>query len=168
MKTIYDLVDKLNNGVAYGEYCIAKGRNENYLLCSSYEEGEYVTIFEFAKKQPYWSIYSGLGAKRNEVQKEIMDFVYNTDKEHWFDEPEKKYNIIIGEDVGQIWKSAYKKSLFGGKVSDNVYEEDLILDDYIFTESEIEDLKATLPDNMAKIVELGKVEVKDENVRRFS
>ncbi|CAI2698199.1 hypothetical protein AKUA2103_PHAGE100180 (plasmid) [Apilactobacillus kunkeei] len=163
MKTINDLVDKLNNGVAYGEYCIAKGKHENYLLCSSYEAGEYVTIFEFAKKQPYWSIYSSLGAKNNKVQKEIMDFVYTTDKEHWFDEPEKKYNIIIGEDAGKNWQSAYKKCHFGAKVNDAVREEDLTLDDYQFTESEIEDLKATLPDNMAKIIDIAKVEVKDEN-----
>lgn len=132
MKTINDLVDRLNNGVAYGEYCIAKGRNENYLLCSSYEAGEYVTIFEFAKKQPYWSIYSGLGAKRNEVQKEIMDFVYTTDKDHWFDEPEKKYNIIVGEDVGKKWKAAYRKLADDIGVMDTVKPEALILAKYIY------------------------------------
>ena len=163
MKTINDLVDKLNNGVAYGEYCIAKGRNENYLLCSSYEAGEYVTIFEFAKKQPYWSIYSGLGAKRNEVQKEIMDFVYTTDKDHWFDEPEKKYNIIIGEDVNGEYKSAYKKWWNGAEVSDEVNENDLTLDEFRFTESEIEDLKAKVSERSAKIIDLGKVEVNDED-----
>lgn len=163
MKTINDLVDRLNSYGAYGEYYIRKGKNDNYLLCKRYMVGNDATLLAFAKKQPYWDIYSGLGAMRNEVQKEIMDFIYTADKEHWFDEPEKKYNIIIGEDIGQIWQSAYKKSRFGAKVSDNVYEEDLILDDYQFTESEIEDLKATLPANMAKIVDLGKVEIKDEN-----
>ena len=166
MKTLNDLVDKLNNYVAYGEYYIAKGKNENYLLCASYEAGEYVTIFEFAKKQPYWSIYSGLGAKNNKVQKEIMDFVYSTDKEHWFDEPEKKYNIIVGRDLEpfaiQEWKAAYMKTAHGVKVWHASPEKDFINDEFIFTESEIEDLKATLPDNMAKIVELGKVEVKDD------
>ena len=162
MKTINDLVDRLNSYGAYGEFYIRKGKAEEYLLCKRYMYGSDSTLLAFAKKQPYWDIYSSLGAMNNRVQRTIMDFIYTTDSNHWFDEPEKKYNIIIGKDVGQIWKSAYKKSRFGAKVSDNVYEEDLILDDYQFTESEIEDLKSNLPENMAKIVDVGKVEVKDD------
>lgn len=162
MKTINDLVNKLNNGVAYGEYYIAKGKHENYLLRASYEAGEYVTIFEFAKKQPYWNIYSGLAAKNNKVQKEIMDFVYTTDKEHWFDEPEKKYNIVIGKDMSGNFKTVYYKVGNGVDVTDTAGEYELVSDQYQFTESEIEDLKATLPENMAKIIDLGKVEVNDD------
>ncbi|CAI2674655.1 hypothetical protein AKUG0406_PHAGE200130 (plasmid) [Apilactobacillus kunkeei] len=175
MEVINDLVKKLNQYGAYGEYYIRKGKAEEYLLCKRYTEGEDATLFEFAKKQPYWSIHPSLGVMHNQVQEDIMDFVYSTDKEHWFDEPEKKYNIIIGEyvitDEDGLWKAAYRKcgyGTYGTEVVDNADENDLTLYEFRFTESEIEDLKATLPENMAKIVELGKVEVKDENVRRFS
>lgn len=48
-------------------------------------------------------------------------------------------------------------------VTDTAGEYELVSDQYQFTESEIEDLKATLPENMAKIVDLGKVEVNDED-----
>lgn len=162
MKTINDLVNKLNNGVAYGEYYIKEGKNDNYLLYKKYILSEDSTLFEFAKKQPYWSIYQSLGAMHNQVQKDIMDFVYSTDKDHWFDETEKKYNIIIGEDVGQIYRSAYKKCQSGAKVSDNVYEENLTLENYQFTETEIEELKSKVSERSAKIIDLGKVEIKND------
>lgn len=162
MKTIQDLVKKLNQYGAYGEYYIKKGKHDNYLLYKRYTEGEDATLFEFAKKQPYWSIHPSLGVMHNQVQEDIMDFIYTTDSNHWFDEPEKKYNIIIGEDAGHNWQSAYKKCRFGAKVNDAVREEDLLLDDYQFTESEIKELKSGLPENMAKIIDLGKVEVKDD------
>lgn len=50
----------------------------------------------------------------------------------------------------------------GTYIADLIEEDDLKTDRYRFTESEIKDLKATLPENMAKIVDLGKVEVKDD------
>lgn len=112
MKTINDLVDKLNNYVAYGEYRIAKGKNENYLL--------------------------------------------------WFDEPEKKYNIIIGEDVGTSWKAAYQKTSIGIEVHCWNKENSLTSDSFIFTESEIEDLKSKVSEHSAKIIDIAKVEVKDD------
>lgn len=160
MKTINDLVDKLNNYGAYGEYYIKEGKNDNYLLYKRYTLSEDSTLFEFAKKQPYWSIYPNLGAMHNQVQKEIMDFIYTTDKEHWFDEPEKKYNIVIGKDMSGNFKTVYYKVGNGVDVTDAAGEYELVSDQYQFTESEIEDLKATLPENMAKIIDLGKVEVK--------
>lgn len=162
MKTINDLVDKLNNYEAYGEYYIKEGKNDNYLLYKRYILSEDSTLFEFAKKQPYWSIYPNLGAMHNQVQEDIMDFIYTTDKEHWFDEPEKKYNIIIGEDMSGNFKTVYYKVGNGVDVTDAAGEYELVSDQYQFTESEIEDLKATLPENMAKIIDLGKVEVKDD------
>lgn len=167
MKVINDLVKKLNQYGAYGEYYVRKGKAEEYLLCKRYTEGEDATLFEFAKKQPYWSIHPSLGVMHNQVQEDIMDFVYSTDKEHWFDEPEKKYNIIVGRDLEpfaiQEWKAAYMKTAHGVKVWHASPEKDFINDEFIFTESEVEDLKSELPENMAKIVDLGKVEVKDEN-----
>ena len=165
MKTINDLVDKLNRYGVYGEYYVRKRKAEVYLLYKRYTLGEDVALFCFAKEYPYWSIYADLGSMRNKVQKDIMDFIYTTDKEHWFDEPEKKYNIVIGEDVGTYGdcvKTAYRKKDKGIEVWDSAKESSFTSDRYIFTESEIEELKATLPANMKKIVELGKVEVKDD------
>lgn len=112
MKTINDLVDRLNSYGAYGEYYIRKGKAEEYLLCKRYMYGIDPTLLAFAKKQPYWDIYSSLGAMNNRVQRTIMDFIYTTNSNHWFDEPEKKYNIVIGKDVGTYGdcvKTAYRK-----------------------------------------------------------
>ena len=129
------------------------------------QEKKYNIIIGEDVGQIYRSAYKkcGFGAKVSDnVHEEIMDFIYTTDSNHWFDEQEKKYNIIIGEDVGQIYRSAYKKCGFGAKVSDNVHEENLTLDDYQFTETEIEDLKSKVSERSAKIIDLGKVEIKDE------
>lgn len=163
MKVINDLVKKLNQYGAYGEYYVRKGKAEEYLLCKRCVDGGESILFDFAKRQPYWSIHAGLGAMHNQVQEDIMDFVYTTDKDHWFDEPEKKYNIVIGEDVSGNYKTAYYKIGHGADVTDTTTEYELALDKYKFTESEIEELKSDLPENMKKIVDLGKVEVNDEN-----
>lgn len=162
MKTINDLVNKLND--YYGMTC----RVEKVLGC--YNLGDNLSTYVCFDNGD-WDILSGFCILHHEVQKEIMDFIYTTDKEHWFDAQEKKYNIIIGEDVktyGDRCATAYRKKSKGIEIWDSAKENDLTLDEYIFTESEIEQLKSRLPCNMAKIVELGKVEVKDENVRRFS
>lgn len=55
------------------------------------------------------------------------------------------------------------KTAHGVKVWHASPEKDFINDEFIFTESEVEDLKSELPENMAKIVDLGKVEVNNEN-----
>lgn len=164
MKTINDLVDRLNSYGAYGEFYIRKGKNDNYLLCKRYTEGGDATLFDFAKGQPYWSIYPSLGAMHNQVQKDIMDFVYTTDKEHWFDKPEKKYYIAVGM-YDRTSKLIYFKNdnALDFKLRTMIdFDEKHLQEDDIFTESEIEQLKATLPENMAKIVDLGKVEVKND------
>lgn len=151
MRTVQDLVDNLN--LNYDLVCRVE-RTDN----GCYIEDDTSCFIHF--EDGHWDIHGDFCMLHREVQKYIMDFVYTTDKEHWFDEPEKKYNIIIGEDVGQIYRSAYKKCWFGAKVSDNVHEEDLILENYQFTESEVEDLKSKVSERSAKIIDLGKVEVK--------
>lgn len=90
MKTINDLVNKLND--YYGMTC----RVEKVLGC--YNLGDNLSTYVCFDNGD-WDILSGFCILHHEIQKEIMDFIYTTDKEHWFDEPEKKYNIIIGEDV---------------------------------------------------------------------
>lgn len=42
------------------------------------------------------------------------------------------------------------------------FDEKHLQDDDIFNEQEIKELKATLPESMAKIIDLGKVEIKDD------
>lgn len=163
MKTINDLVKKLNIFFGYGDFYIDKDDEMDSYTLYMKALGNAYGLIELSKEYKSWIALPTFGLASADVQKDIMDFIYTTDKDHWFDEPEKKYNIIIGEDAGHNWQSAYKKCRFGAKVNDAVREEDLTLDDYQFTESEIEQLKSTLPDNMVKIVDLGKVEVNDED-----
>ena len=162
MKTLNDLVKQLNNYKIYGEFYIDQLGDGRYYLFTEYLSSK---VISFSKNHPKWIIYPSLGDMNRVVQKDIMDFIYTTDSNHWFDEPEKKYNIVIGKDVGTYGdyvRTAYRKKDKGIEVWDSAKEGNMTSDKYIFTESEIEDLKATLPDNMAKIVELGKVEVKDD------
>lgn len=76
-----------------------------------------------------------------------------------------QYNIIIGQDYdcGEYATptfTAYKKS-FRNHINtcDIVESKDLSKPEYIFTQKEIDCLKQNLPVNMAKIIEMGKVEV---------
>ena len=157
MKTINDLVNKLNNYYDL-EFRVAN-TGDGYCI-----EDDMYTYICF--DNGHWDIISGFCMLHHEVQKEIMDFIYTTDSNHWFDEPEKKYNIVIAEDVNKNnvvhWKTAYQKKYKGVEINDAVDEKVFINDNFIFTESEIEELKSNLPENMAKIVDLGKVEVKDD------
>lgn len=163
MKTINDLVKRLNIFFGYGDFYIDKDDEMNsYTLCINYL-GSHDGLVEFDKEYKDWIVEPKFGLAPAEIQKMIMDFIYTTDKEHWFDEQEKKYNIIIGEDVGTKWKAAYRKLADDIGVMDTVKPEALTLAKYIFTESEIEDLKSKVSEHSAKIIDLGKVEVKDEN-----
>lgn len=156
------LVNELNGLFGYGDFYIEKDDEMDSYTLYMKALGTVGGLIELSKEYKSWIALPSFGLASADVQKNIMDFIYTTDKDHWFDEPEKKYNIIIGEDVGKKWKSAYRKLDDDIGVMDTVKPEALTLAKYIFTESEIEDLKATLPDNMAKIVDLGKVEVKDD------
>ncbi len=165
MKTINDLVKRLNIFFGYGDFYIDKDDEmETYTLYMK-DLGTVGGLIELSKEYKRWNAQPSFGLASADVQKTIMDFIYTTDSKHWFDEQEKKYNIVIGKDVGTYGdyvRTAYRKKDKGIEVWDSAKEGNMTSDKYIFTESEIEDLKATLPDNMAKIVELGKVEVKDD------
>lgn len=169
MKTINDLVDELNRLFDDSEFYIE--RRDAYDVMDGYViyMKNHVVIdivselIEIDEKDNRWCAGREFGSASEDIQKTIMDFIYTTDSNHWFDEPEKKYNIIIGENKREKLKTAYHKLSNGTYIGDAVEEDDLKTDRYIFTESEIEQLKSTLPENMAKIVDLGKVEVKDED-----
>ena len=153
MKTINDLVDKLND--YYDMTC----RVEKVL--GDYNLGDDLSTY-ICFDNGDWDILSGFCMLHHEVQKEIMDFIYTTDSNHWFDEPEKKYNIIIGEDMSGNFKTVYYKAGNVVDVTDTAGEYELVSDQYQFTESEIEDLKTKVSERSAKIIDLGKVEIKDE------
>lgn len=165
MKTINDLVKKLNIFFGYGDFYIDKDNEKNsYTLCVNHL-GSYYELVDFDKEYKDWIVETKFGLVPAEIQKEIMDFIYTTDKDYWFDEPEKKYYIAVGM-YDRTSKLIYFKNdnALDFKLRTMIdFDEKHLQEDDIFTESEIEQLKSTLPDNMAKIVDLGKVEVKDEN-----
>lgn len=162
MKTIKDLVDHLNATFDYADFSISTDNKQQFYYIFMTTITEYGELIEFNHQSKDWDIMPTLGTSNNEIQKEIMDFIYTTDKDHWFDEQEKKYNIIIGEDMSGNFKTVYYKAGNVVDVTDTAGEYELVSDQYQFTESEIEELKSGLPENMAKIVDLGKVEVKDD------
>lgn len=160
MKTIKDLVDHLNATFDYADFSISADNKQQFYYIFMTTITEYGELIEFNRQSKDWDIMPTLGTSNNEIQKMIMDFIYTTDKEHWFDKQEKKYNIIIGEDMSGNFKTVYYKAGNVVDVTDTAGEYELVSDQYQFTESEIEALKATLPENMAKIIDLGKTEVK--------
>lgn len=96
-----------------------------------------------------------------EVCKEVVDFL-NQGKVEWF--KENKYNIILARDYDP--KRFYTAYMHWGNTystNDEVKPDDLSEEDYVFTQEQIDDLKSHLPENMAKIVDLAKVEVKDND-----
>ena len=156
------LVNELNGLFGYGDFYIEKDDEMDSYTLYMKALGTVGGLIELSKEYKSWIALPSFGLASADVQKNIMDFIYSTDSNHWFDEPEKKYNIIIGEDVGTKWKSAYRKLADDIGVMDTVKPEALTLAKYIFTESEIEDLKSKVSEHSAKIIELGKVEVKGD------
>ncbi|MFY1048606.1 hypothetical protein ACOMA7_00610 [Apilactobacillus sp. 1-1-2] len=163
MKTLQDLVDKLNE----------TNENEGIYYLSEKHKGMFTVDYKLINESWSISIFDKLNKKilltTNKITlnwKEmywISKYVLEHPYEDWF--PEKKYNIIIGEDSDGYHLTAYYKSTndnYRGHTSSLVSYSDLKSKTYIFSESEIEKLKSTLPTNMAKIVDLGKVEVTDD------
>ena len=119
-------------------------------------------LIKLSKEYKSWIALPAFGLVSADLQKDIMDFVYTTDSNHWFDEPEKKYNIIVGEDTNAPIYAAYKKIMANEYiVCSHVYKDELRnTDELQFTEKDIEELKDCLPDYLSKIIDLGRVEVK--------
>lgn len=164
MKTVQDLIDMLNVTIEdEGVYYLTEKHKGifavDYKLMS---ESWSIAIFD----KPNKTIL--LTTNKNIMNWKEMYWISKYALEHpyedWF--AEKKYNIIIGEDVNSNnvvhRNTCYEKTPKGVDVNDSVREEYLTLDRYIFTESEIEDLKSKVSEQSAKIIDLGKVEVKDD------
>lgn len=159
IRTVQDLVDRLNNIDDSKDFSLTHRRDEYYLL--GYKLNNlYFPLVGFDRDNREWDIRSDLSSLGYYSQKKIVDFLTCPNWKVGF--PERKYNIIIGMDSNGI-KSVYKKLNKGRYLIDALANRaDFNIEPYLFTESEIEDLKSTLPENMQKIVDLGKVEVKDD------
>lgn len=73
-----------------------------------------------------------------------------------------RYNIIIGGNEHNERVAAYCKTLAGFQSLSFVTKEELKKYEYEFSDKEIREIKSKLPKHLATIVELGKVEVKDD------
>lgn len=164
MKTINDLVDKLNASFDYADFYIDRDDEaETYTIYMGMPDHTY-NVIELIK-DGRWIAEPSFGLVPVDVQKDIMDFIYTTDSNHWFDGQEKKYNIIISENPILKVAVAYFKpnndtSL---KINESATQDDLKDGSYQFTDDEIEKLKKAGNSTFNQFVDLGKVEVKDEN-----
>lgn len=163
IKTLQDLVDRLNEIYAtQGKYII------EYEGCTGTLSLYYIrndirhSLALLKPRYRTWSLFPSIGFQGIEAQHAIIDYLTNSNPSDWF--AEKKYNIVLHNlDGEKIVINKYDRhSTLAIECSTGIDDDELKLDAYIFTKQEIEELKSTLPTNMAKIVELGKVEVKDE------
>lgn len=90
-------------------------------------------------------------------QLEIMNFLMQ-DSEEWF--KEREYNIVLGKNMDdEQVKTAYAHFGQYFYVVNDVCDYDLSQKGFVFTESKLKELESKLPDRLAKIVDLAKVEV---------
>ena len=156
MRTLKDLVDRLNRSDQLNDNFRTSGNRESdYSIDLNRNE-----IILFSLKDRTYSFTSYISWVNDKDQDLIVNYLANHTPDDWFEE--KKYNIIIGESYG-YYKDAYRK-LDKGMYAVIATQEDSELKRpyHLFTEQEIEELKSTLPENMQKIVDIGKVEVKDD------
>lgn len=161
MKTLQDLVDKLNKRSTLEEhYFTAGSKTRDYHIGL----GQYA-IVSFNLRDRTYSFTQYITVADDKDQDLIVKYLANHTPDDWF--AEKKYNIIIGQDNDDYdetekFFTAYYKQHNAFYTNDSTREDKLSYERYIFTESEIDELKSTLPENMQKIVDLGKVELKDD------
>ncbi|CAI2677665.1 hypothetical protein AKUH3B102A_PHAGE100180 (plasmid) [Apilactobacillus kunkeei] len=90
MKTLNDLVNELNRLFGYGDFYIDKDDEMDSYVLYMKDLGTVGGLIELSKEYKSWIAQPSFGLVSIDVQKEIMDFIYTTDRNHWFDEPEKK------------------------------------------------------------------------------
>lgn len=96
-------------------------------------------------------------------QVKAVRFLAQKPKE-WFKgiKPKKKYNIVLGQDPADSQvQTAYAHSGQEFYIENDLTDYELTDKDFVFTESKLKELESKLPDRLAKIVDLAKVEVKD-------
>lgn len=153
MKTLQDLADRLNEFDNPTVFSISGYLDITFLKAGN---NRVVTFQDFI-----YRIENNFIHLKPHEQKVIIDFLANSNPEDWF--AEKKYNIVLNNLEGEkiVINKYDRHSTLAIECSTGIDDDELKLDAYIFTEKEIEQLKLILPTSMAKIVDLGKVEVKD-------
>lgn len=157
MKTIQDLVDTLNKKFD-NEFDLLEKEN-GFEFCLRVDGAP---IIDFNSRDKSFEFQSYIEYVYGRSLNMIVNFLANSNPSDWVP-PEKKYNIIIGKDSHSPIYAAYKKPTDNEYiVSSHVFKDELINDDELqFTEQDIKKLKECLPDYLNKIIDLGKVEVKD-------
>ena len=158
MKTLQDLVDELNKRRPFeDDYFTAGSKTRDYHIGL----GQYA-IVSFNLRDRTYSFTQYITVADDKDQDLIVKYLANHTPDDWF--AEKKYNIVLHNLDGEkmVINKYDRHNPFSIECSTGIDDDELKLDAYIFTESEIEQLKLTQPTNMAKIVDLGKVEVKDD------
>lgn len=154
MKTVQDLVDTLNKNFD-NEFDLFD-KESGFEFCLRVDGAP---IIDFNSRDKSFEFQSFIEYVHGKSLNIIVNFLANSNPDNWF--AEKKYNIIIGIGESENEVAAY------GKLDDGIYainssltKNELKDDLYQFTENEIKKFQSDLPDNLAHIVELGKVEVK--------
>ena len=163
IKTLQDLVDKLNeNYPEQGKYIISHENNTGVFIIGCIRNDIRHDLVAMSSSDHEWSLWASIAYQVSEAQHAIIDYLANSNPEDWF--AEKKYNIVLNNLEGEkiVINKYDRHSTLAIECSTGIDDDELKLDAYIFTEKEIEQLKLILPTSMAKIVELGKVEIKDE------
>lgn len=157
MRTLQDLVDRLNRSDQLNDNFTTSGsRDRDYSIDINGEE-----IILFSLKDRTYSFTSYIAWVNDKDQDLIVKYLANHTPDDWF--AEKKYNIIIGKNPKWETYTLYRHDGEGGFESGDFLGHSALDNKYFqFNEDEIEELKSKLPENMAKIVDLGKVEVKNE------
>lgn len=156
MKTVQELIETLNCYFRSEFDLFDKGCGDVDLTVEGYP------VVRFNQRAKQFGLCAYIQTLSGKCLFTIIDFLANSNPDDWF--PEKKYNIVIGRDSDEPRYAAYKKrGIKQPMVSVMAFRDEIrSQEEFIFTESEIDELKSTLPENMAKIVELGKVEVRDD------
>lgn len=157
MKTVQDLVYTLNENFD-NEFDLFDKEN-GFEFCLRVDGAP---IIDFNSRDKSFEFQSYIEYVYGRSLNMIVNFLANSNPEDWF--PKKRYNIVIGIDTNTDFKTAYRKTATKGvyEVNGSTELNDLRKNRYIFTDEEIKNLKVTLPPDLSKIVDLGKVEVKDE------
>lgn len=98
-RTIKDLVRLLNRNKEGKNFYIDDFANIGLCFINEIYNDETHQLVSFNKNNKNWHTMALFGLENNRVQKEIMDFIYTTDSNHWFDDlPGSKYNIRMVRD----------------------------------------------------------------------
>lgn len=156
MKTVQELIETLNCYFRSEFDLFDKGCGDVYLTVDGYP------VVRFNQRAKQFGLRAYIQTLSGKCLFTIIDFLANSNPDDWF--AEKKYYIAVGM-YDSTSKLIYYKN--GNELDFKLrtmmdFDEKHLQEDDIFTENEIEELKSTLSEQMAKIVDLGKVEVKDD------